>query len=387
MSGAVSVDRFVRCDPLEVAVGWIYGLEPATDLPRETPAPRAALAAALRPALQAGPCYVTFSGGRDSSAVLAAATALARAEGLEPPVPVTRVYPDIPATDESNWQRRVIDHLGLKDWIRLEYRDGETDLLGEAAQEGVRADGLLWPPAVHTHRAMFSRLGGGSLLTGEGGDAVIGPRRGTALAALRRGRLNPATLRAAVGAALPRPLLERRLVRRAMDTPHSRWLRPAAMARHARRLAADEAQEPLRFDAGTWFLTRPRAFHALVHNHAAVASGFGLRVVEPLLDPGFIAALARWGGAWGPGGRTAMMTALFSDLLPAAVLERTSKAAFNLVYTGPATREFAQSWDGTGVDHDLVDAEQLRAVWLSETPTMSAGVLLHGAWLAAQGAE
>lgn len=387
MPGAVSLDRFVRCDPLEVATGWIYGLAPATVLPGETPAPRAALAAALRPALSAGPCYVAFSGGRDSSAVLAAATLLARQEGLEPPVPVTRVYPDVPATDESEWQRTVIDHLGLTEWIRLEFRDGETDLLGVAARDGVHADGLLWPPALHTHRAMFARLGTGSLLTGEGGDAVIGPRRGTPLAALRRGRLTPRTLRTAMRAALPRPVLERRLARRAMDSPHSRWLRPAAMTRHARLLAADEAQEPLRFDAGTWFLTRPRAFHALVRNHAAVASGFGLRVVEPLLDPGFIAAVARWGGAWGPGGRTAMMTALFSDVLPAPVLERTSKAAFNLVYTGAATREFARSWDGGGVDHDLVDADRLRELWLSENPTMSAGILLHSAWLAAQGAQ
>ena len=78
-------------------------MPPATDAART---PREALDDAIRPALVDGPCYVTFSGGRDSSAVLAAATALARREGHALPVPVTRVYPDLPDTDESDWQRR-----------------------------------------------------------------------------------------------------------------------------------------------------------------------------------------------------------------------------------------------------------------------------------------
>ena len=62
--------------------------------------------------------------------MLAAATALARREGHELPVPVTRIYPDLPDTDESDWQRAVIDHLGLTEWVRLELRNGESELLG-----------------------------------------------------------------------------------------------------------------------------------------------------------------------------------------------------------------------------------------------------------------
>ena len=42
---------------------------------------------------------------------------------------------------------------------------------------------------------------------------------------------------------------------------------------------------------------------------------------------------------------------------------------------------------GTNAVRDLVDADRLRELWLSGNPTMSAGVLLHSAWLAAQGAE
>ena len=99
--------------------------------------PREALDDAIRSALVHGPCYVTFSGGRDSSAVLAAATALARREGHALPVPVTRIYPDLPDTDESDWQRAVIDHLGLTEWVRLELRDGESELLGPAARDAL----------------------------------------------------------------------------------------------------------------------------------------------------------------------------------------------------------------------------------------------------------
>ena len=72
---------YIRCEPFEVATGWTYGLLPDVPMPPEVVAPRQALDDVLRPALESGPCFVTFSGGRDSSAVLAAATDLARREG------------------------------------------------------------------------------------------------------------------------------------------------------------------------------------------------------------------------------------------------------------------------------------------------------------------
>ncbi|MCB0910705.1 MAG: hypothetical protein KDB60_03710 [Propionibacteriaceae bacterium] len=379
------MDRLVRCDSLEAAAGWIHGLAPATPLPRTQVGPYEALEEALLPALAHPPCFVTFSGGRDSSTVLATAAALARREGLSLPVPVTRRYPDEPATDENEWQRSVVRHLGLSEWIRFEYRNGETDLLGEAAREGLRADGVLWPPALQTHRVMYRELGSGSLVTGEGGDAVLGDRRGTPLTASRNGAPRIATLRSAAAALLPRPIRQRRIARRARSSQQGRWLRPHALAEHTRLIAADLASEPLRFDASTWHLTRIRAFHALRHNHAAVAAEYQLRAFEPLLDEGFIAALARAGGRWGFGDRTDIMKAVFSEVLPTAVLERSTKAAFDRVYTSRATRDFAREWDGSGVDPDLVDIDRLRAVWLSERPTMATGVLLHSAWLASEG--
>ena len=51
-------------------------------------------------ALRRPPCLVSFSGGLDSSALLAVATAVARREGLDDPVPATLVVPGSPESDE-----------------------------------------------------------------------------------------------------------------------------------------------------------------------------------------------------------------------------------------------------------------------------------------------
>lgn len=198
---------YIRCEPFEVATGWTYGLLPDVPMPPEVVAPRQALDDVLRPALESGPCFVTFSGGRDSSAVLAAATDLARREGHAEPIPVTRVYPDIPETDEADWQRTVVDHLRLTNWVRLNFRAGESDLLGDAAKAGLRRRGLLWPPALHAHDVVFQEVGPGSLITGEGGDAVLGMQRVTPLVLFRRRRpLRRVLLPHAVGAVMPGPV-------------------------------------------------------------------------------------------------------------------------------------------------------------------------------------
>jgi Asparagine synthase len=383
-----TVDPFLRPGPLEVAAGWVYGSVPATPArpPQPTGTPREALDDAIRPALVHGPCYVTFSGGRDSSAVLAAATALARREGHALPVPVTRVYPDLPGTDESEWQRAVLDHLGLTDWLRLELRRGESDLVGPAARDALADRGVLWPPALQTNGVVFEQLRGGSLLTGEGGDAVLGSRRITPLAALRHVRRpEKALVKYSALAVLPRGArqgIARRMVRASVQ---HRWLRPAAFRQHVRLLATDSAAEPFGYAASTWAITRLRSFATISHNHSAAAAEYGIRATDPLLDHRFVAALALAGGRAGPPGRTAVMHSLFSDVLPAAILDRTTKASFNHAYAGEATREFARTWDGSGVDEELVDVERLRSVWLSDEPTMATGVLLHSAWLASVG--
>lgn len=185
----------------------------------------------------------------------------------------------------------------------------------------------------------------------------------------------------------PRPLRRALLAGELRRAGHERWLQPSALAAHVALLSTDGVEEPLRYDQGTWFVLRQRYFAALIQNFAAVAAEYGLTALNPLLDPGFVAALARAGGRLGYDGRTDTFKALFGDVLPMPVVLRRSKASFNNVYTGPATREFARTWDGSGVDPELVDVDGLRRVWLSDRPTMATGQLLHSAWLAQQGAR
>lgn len=381
-------DRYVRPSAVQVAVCWMHGIERGTPMPATVQSPREALDDAIRPALVDGPCFVTFSGGRDSSAVLAAAADLARREGWADPIPVTRIYPGISESDESEWQRLVIDHLGLREWVRLEFRHGETDLLGDAARDGLRRRGVVWPPALQVHSTVYRHLTGGSMLTGEGGDETLGARRITPLTLLRkrvRTRQLPTRTLVEWAARSVQPAPVRRARGRAelnRDAAQA-WLQPAVLDTHHRLVAADDAAEPLAYDKALWWVTRKRSWATLEHNQALAAAEYGVRAGNPLLDRGFVAALAKFGGRWGFAGRTATMKALFSDVLPLAVLSRSGKARFNSAYSGEATREFAASWDGSGVDPELVDVETLRQTWLS-SPTASTALLLHSAWLAAQ---
>ncbi len=79
---------------LEIASGLVLGTTPPTPLPSAAVGARQALELAVRPALERAPCLVSFSGGRDSSAVLAVATRVARRHGLPPPVPATNRFRD-----------------------------------------------------------------------------------------------------------------------------------------------------------------------------------------------------------------------------------------------------------------------------------------------------
>jgi hypothetical protein len=108
-------------------------------------------------------------------------------------------------------------------------------------------------------------------------------------------------------------------------------------------------------------------------------------LVHPLLDSSFLAAVARGGGRLGFGDRTAAVRAVFGDLLPDAVLSRTTKAHYGEAFWGRDTREFAERWSGLGVDAALVDPAALKAEWLKPRPHEDSAMLLHLAWLAGQG--
>lgn len=338
----------------------------------------------MRPAVRSGRCFVAFSGGRDSSAVLALATHVAREEGVADPVAVTEVHPDAPRSQEGEWQRLVLDHLGIRERVVLTIGRDES-LLGDAATVSLRRLGLLVLPQLHGSR-MIIEASGGWLLTGEGGDEVLGPRRITPwnLVRLDRRVQSRAHARWLWGT---RPRLREAVPALAAFLPGpdvAPWLRPRARRRMRAELLRWQRAR-WRFDTGTVDVARSALIADYLACFDAVAADVGAVGLHPLVDPAFLAAFARTGGRWGFRGRTDAMRYLFADLLPDAVLTRSSKASFNGVGFGERERDFARAWDGAGVDHDLVDVEALRQHWLSESPLFTSAVPMHAAWLAGEG--
>jgi asparagine synthase (glutamine-hydrolysing) len=90
-----------------------------------------------------------------------------------------------------------------------------------------------------------------------------------------------------------------------------------------------------------------------------------------------VASLAAYGGRWGIGGRGACVRLLTDGLLPEAIIERRDKAYFNASRFGAATAEFVQTWDGNGLDDDLVDADVLRELWSAEFVPAPTAMLLQ----------
>ncbi len=320
--------------------------------------------------------YVLFSGGRDSSAILALAVTIARRVGAPDPIPVTVVHPDAPFSDESDWQDLVLEHLNVRERIVLEFR-GEQSLLSDTARSGLTAHGLLWPPALQLHGAIYTNLAPGVVLSGEGGDLVIEGRRITPLVEA----ISNAWLRTSLreGVALARRDSARPDLASALLAA-SPWLTPAGRQRLPEVIHA--TAEPLAWNRALRVLVDARPASIARANFSAVMRSHGHIPISPFDDERFFLSLEHAGGVLGFGRRTQMMRALFHDLLPDAILSRTTKAAFNETRWLEPEREFARSWTGDGVDHELIDGERLRDEWLSETPSTHSAINLHASWLA-----
>jgi asparagine synthetase B (glutamine-hydrolysing) len=396
MTEAEDGGGFHHVTPLEMAAGWVPGRLAREGWPHRSgrgpgptqPDPRRAMERLLLPALQRTPCVVGFSGGRDSSAVLAVAVDVARREGLEPPVAVTNVYPGLPETEEREWQELVLRHLGVVEWVRQEF-DAELDLMAPSALASVRRHGVLWPATLHNRAPAIAVARGGAYVDGEGGDEMLGDGRVTPWTRLVRGAqpVNRRSLRRLARVVGPRPLrahLERRSGRRAAARS---WLRPAARAWFEDTAAEDEARRPLSYHQGPLDFLRRRAVQVSFHNLDRMGHHLGVTYVHPLLDPQFARALGALGGRLGFVDRTDAMRAVFGDLLPEAVLDRRTKVFFNNAYAHRHTRAFVESWDGSGLDDELIDVEALRDVWAQ--PGLHGGTfqLLHAAWHATQQAD
>jgi asparagine synthase (glutamine-hydrolysing) len=78
------------------------------------------------------------------------------------------------------------------------------------------------------------------------------------------------------------------------------------------------------------------------------------------------------------------MRLLFADVLPEEIISRRTKALFGESFWGHYSREFGRSWNGEGVNPELVDVDALRGFWVGIPPPPAPTlVLLKQAWLAA----
>jgi asparagine synthetase B (glutamine-hydrolysing) len=219
----------IRLSPLEIASGLVLGDDPGVEpLPDPFPnlSPLGALEWAMLGALQRPPCLVGFSGGRDSSALLAVATSLARRDGYELPVPVTLRFPGDLEAEESGWQELVIAELGVSNWLRIETGD-ELGVLGQVARAALDRHGVLWPPNVHALVPLLEAAAGGSLVVGLGGDELFGGLPSRRLTFL--------------------PTRLRRAVAKRGGPAELSWLSPQARSALGAALAAEHAGEPIRW--------------------------------------------------------------------------------------------------------------------------------------------
>lgn len=379
-------DRLYLMTPDEIVWGFVPGYSGTLPVARDEGAnPRLALERVVGEALMRPPCGVGFSGGRDSSVVLAVAMHVARRDGLPEPVAVTNVFPAAPAADEREWQELVVSHLGVKDWCRISVSD-ELDLIGPLARPHLLEHGVVWPPTIHADATFLELLAGGSLIDGEGGDEVLGVtqhRIAPVTSLIRSPRpLRWYRVRPALGAFAPARARAGHLRRAWREQPIT-WLRPAARDGMGRALGVlDAAAQPLSFAASVRLVPQRRAGQLLLHNRRLFARRNDVDVSSPLLHPDFVQAVARDGGALGRGGRTTVLRSLVADLLPDAVLARTSKADLRGAYLAGPTKAFAAQWNGEGVDPEVVDPDELRRLWRGDDAVAATGALLQAAWLA-----
>lgn len=352
----------------------VFSKEPRAAGIRET------LETLLRPALARTPCMVAFSGGQDSSAVLAVATDVARRAGLEDPIPLTFRYPDHPRTWETEWQELVVRHLDLREWKIVEFR-AEFDVLGSMARETLRRHGLFWPPNAHTRIPMLEAARGGALLSGNGGDevfsAIVRPKKMTRVQMFRSMSPRRACMTILVNSL---PLRWKTLVqyKHGLRFP---WLRPGPR-REVRRRFVDNAIRLRREEDYLETLGRSRYLELQRAVRDALTEDAGVALVEPFFEPRFLEALSAVTPPTGFLSRNAAMKHFFGDIVPQKLLRRTSKAVFTESFWGADSRGFAERWDGRGLDTTLIDPELLRSHWLRPRPDLRSATAMQAAWLA-----
>lgn len=377
----VDAQSFPRPSDVEIMASTLLGTEPAAPPPEHADGRgvMAALERAMLPGLRRPPAIVSFSGGRDSSAVLATAVDVARRNGLPDPVPAIMRFATARETDETAWQELVLRHLEVARYevVELEH---ELDALGPTATSALRRNGVRWPGNAYMHDPIIELARGGSLLSGVGGDELLGTRASRHVLLARRQARPRARDLATVPLALM-PGSVRAAVWQRRNAPEHSWLTPAGADLVNRELALEEVAWPHRWDHSVAHWQRTRAYAAFRSALPAIAGDRDVLVVNPFLDRGVLAELAAEAGATGFPSRNEAMRRLFGALLPEATLARPTKAAFSSPVWGPRTRAFVADWRGEGLDAALIDTEALRREWSSREPSFRTVLLLHAAWL------
>lgn len=372
---------------LELITGWPAGVDQrAPDIEEVDPEsdPVSALERALLPAVSKAPCYVAFSGGRDSSVLLALATRVARREGFDDPIPLTMRFRDVPEGEESAWQVDVVGHLKLENW-KVVRQAGDIDLVGAEWRRCLAQNGLQWPSAAHGLLPLQRAARGGAFVHGDGGDQVLAGWSRAAItdAIARRRRFRLRDTRGLIRAYAPTRARRAIETRRAL-TP-APWLVPAARRVWAAHQGRAHAAEPRTWPEFLRWTRRERATFLMLETLARQTGNAGAELFTPFWDAVFLRSLGLWGGRFGEGSRTRLMAALFADLLPEHILRRSTKAHFTRAFFNEPARRFAREWNGPVPEPAVVRHEPLKAAWLSELPPNTSAVLLQASWLLTNG--
>lgn len=368
----------------EIALGLALEPDPnypPFDLTPDTRPPQQALEEVLLDALSRSRVAIAFSGGVDSSGLLCLAAHVARTHGLPDPIAVTCRFPQARGSDEREWQELVVAHLHLEEWITIDLHD-ECDLVGAAAQRGLLAHGVRWPPLLHAEDATLPHVAGAIYVMGNGGDELTFPTRAGTLQLLASRRLvrDRAAARAIVDDLRPRLAW----LRRADDDRIPPWVLPTAYGRIRPLLHRHPYDDGFRWGRALRHrTTAPWSLRGNANLTGHIAER-GSELLQPLTDRRVISAMLGACGRWGPPDRGTAARLLYGDTTPAAVLDRRDKGEFSAAVFGPASRAFVEQWDGSGVPDDLVDAERVLQAWNDPSPAYTSFALLQHAWLMQQ---
>ncbi len=377
-----------RPNSFEISTSWMHG-STAAPLVDEFSFVDATLGARVGdPAVAAArPCFVAFSGGRDSSAVLAVAADLARRHGLPRPSrspSSTRVFPSQTSRSGRSWCCR---HLGLTragpprvpGGQRPARRGGadfvatpRDDLAGRPAREGRRAGAArrLW---VAPHRRGRRR------------GARPAPRRpGQPLWRREPRKLPAADLRAAGAALAPAPYRSWRGRAQFDDSRCSRGSGPTHERATTGCWPPTSPGSPSRTAELPGVAADPPCSRdGLAQLPTCWRPSTGSRMHEPLLDPGLRPLAGRRGR--GRGGYESRTEAMRDAVRRPAARRDPRPAQQGLLQPrvhgrgDPGLRPSPGT--GRAWTRSSSTSEVLRAEWLSEFPSAISTPLLHAAWL------